>query len=83
MAMKHNRSVRFAGQGHVFVGFSAFGGADGALNSSAFIEGKAFDELGGHLIEPSELRLYDRFLDAGSARRLLLIVAPPLLRGVL
>ena len=83
MTMKHNRTVRLAGQGHVFIWFSALGGADRTLNSSGFVKGKAFDELGGHLIEPSELRLYDRFIDAGFARRLLLTVAPPLLRGVL
>jgi len=83
MTMKHDRAIRLAGQGHVFVGFSALGGADRTLDASAFIEVELLHETLVHLIEPSDLRLYDRFFDAGSARRLLRTVAPPLLRGVL
>lgn len=84
MAVEDHSPVWFTGQGHVFyVGFFALIRADGASYPSGLIKVELAHKICVHFMLPSDLRVNDLFLLAGTARRLLMTVVPPLLKGFL
>lgn len=84
MAVEDHSPVWSTGQGHVFGGcFFAFRRTDGTSYPCALVEVELIHKLRIHFMLPSGLRLNERFLLEGSARRLLMTVVPPLLKGFL